>query len=189
MAVDTPVAAHLQEAKAINLRHGVRTSEAQTAFDRVLANPLPQVVVSPQDLPRLADYYVDLLRAGTGATAAPSDDVALPDQPAPALHARPRVASAYAAPTTELESQIVGIWHTLLGIAEIGVDDSFFDLGGHSLLATQLLARIQQLCGLQLPLRTVFEHQTVAALAAHITSLRAATSVEVVEGEREEIEI
>ena len=32
-----------------------------------------------QDLPRLADYYVDLLRAGTGATAAPSDDVGLPE--------------------------------------------------------------------------------------------------------------
>ena len=41
-----------------------------------------------------------------------------------------------------LES-IAAIWRHVLGVADVGIDDDFFDLGGHSLLATQVLSRIQ----------------------------------------------
>ena len=36
------------------------------------------------------------------------------------------------------------MWQELLGINEIGVQDSFFDLGGHSLIAVRLFARVKQ---------------------------------------------
>jgi acyl transferase domain-containing protein/acyl carrier protein len=182
MAADAPVTANLQSIKDARLRDGMRTAEAQLAFGRILANPLPQVVVSTQDLHRLSALYAQNDKVGTRDVAE-----------APAIHARPRVDSAFAAPNTDIEEQLAGIWRTLLGFSEIGIHDSFFDLGGHSLMATQLLARVQHLYRVQLPLRSVFEHKTIAELAAQIEAVRwAAAQVDEVtseDGEREEIEL
>jgi amino acid adenylation domain-containing protein len=53
----------------------------------------------------------------------------------------------------------------VLGRDRIGIHDRFFDLGGHSLLATVIITHISQEYGVNLPLRTLFEHPTIAELA------------------------
>ena len=61
----------------------------------------------------------------------------------------------------------------LLGVDKIGVNDSFFDLGGHSLLATQLISRMREEFGVELPLRVIFEHPSVAELAVEVDRAQA----------------
>ena len=84
---------------------------------------------------------------------------------------QPLTSVAFVAPRTALEADLAQIWAELLGHQEIGVHDQFFDLGGHSLLATSLVARIGAQMGHELPVRTIFENPTIAALAARLESL------------------
>ena len=71
----------------------------------------------------------------------------------------------YVAPRDPVEKVLAGIWARLLEVPEVGVFDNFFALGGHSLLATQLISRVRSAFQVQIPLRAVFEHPTVADLA------------------------
>ena len=71
-------------------------------------------------------------------------------------------------PRTSTEAALAAIWAQVLGVARVGVESDFFALGGHSLLASMVATRVRAELGLALPLRAVFEHTTVARLAAHL---------------------
>ncbi len=73
----------------------------------------------------------------------------------------------FVAPRTLYEEALAGIWSELLGVERVGVHDNFFELGGHSLLAMQVVSRLRELMGVELPLRTFFDNPTVEALAPH----------------------
>ncbi len=69
------------------------------------------------------------------------------------------------APSDELESALVRIWETVLGVANIGVRDNFFDLGGHSLMAARVLTEAEKITGKEVPLSALFRGATVESLA------------------------
>jgi acyl-CoA synthetase (AMP-forming)/AMP-acid ligase II/NAD(P)-dependent dehydrogenase (short-subunit alcohol dehydrogenase family) len=71
-------------------------------------------------------------------------------------------------PRSELERKILEIWRQVLQNPQVGVLDNFFELGGHSLLATQSVARLQHLLQVEVPVRSLFEHPTVASLTQFI---------------------
>ncbi len=145
----------------------------------------------PQGGGRLVAYYVatrelaatalrSFLRESLPEYMVPSGLVALPAIPLtangkvdraslPALEGgRLGLHAAFAAPRSPVEEVLASLWSQLLGVEKVGIHDSFFELGGHSLLATQVASRIRATFHIELPLRAVFEHFTVAGLAEQI---------------------
>ncbi|HXO84169.1 MAG TPA: FkbM family methyltransferase, partial [Gemmatimonadales bacterium] len=99
-----------------------------------------------------------------------------------------------AAPRSDTERALAAIWSELLKVESVGIEDDFFELGGHSLLAIQLVSRVRDTFGVDLPLRNLFEHPTVAKLAEAIDALAwaarpAGMSQPGAAGDREEITV
>ncbi|MGV0607792.1 amino acid adenylation domain-containing protein, partial [Mycolicibacterium sp. XJ1904] len=71
-------------------------------------------------------------------------------------------------PGSAVEEILAGIFAHVLGVARVGVDDSFFELGGDSLSAMRLVAAINRSLDSSVTVRTVFDAPTVAQLALRI---------------------
>ncbi|SDY56872.1 amino acid adenylation domain-containing protein [Lysobacter sp. yr284] len=87
----------------------------------------------------------------------------------PAPEERPDVAD-YAEPHTDLQRRLAGIFAEVLRLDRVGLHDSFFELGGHSLLAMRVVAQLRAQLGVELPLRALFEHPTVAGLEREVAA-------------------
>jgi amino acid adenylation domain-containing protein len=74
----------------------------------------------------------------------------------------------YIAPRTTTEHALAGIWQELLGIQTVGINDNFFQLGGHSLLAMRVISSIRKQLRIDIGIRDLFIHPTIAALSAHL---------------------
>ncbi|WP_308446158.1 SDR family NAD(P)-dependent oxidoreductase [Roseovarius pelagicus] len=151
-------AAPLSPAEA-RLRHnislGIRATEGPEALRRAISLGQSQIVVSSLNLPALID------QAGQQDNAAENAD---------ARFERPDLDSDFVAPAPGVQSALADIWSGLLGVAEVGAEDSFFDLGGHSLLAVRFFAQVKRDYGVQFPISVLFEAPTIAALAERIVS-------------------
>ena len=73
---------------------------------------------------------------------------------------------------TLVEERLAHIWESVLHRTNINRDDDFFKLGGHSLQATQIVARIREEFAIELPVRTMYDAPTIAALAQGIEQRR-----------------
>ncbi|BBA33067.1 linear gramicidin synthase subunit C [Methylocaldum marinum] len=85
---------------------------------------------------------------------------------------RDGASAAYVPPQTPTEELLAGIWAELFGHERVGRHDDFFALGGHSLRAIQVVSRVRETLGLELPVRHLFEHPTLADLAAALDATR-----------------
>ncbi|MEM9212763.1 MAG: beta-ketoacyl synthase N-terminal-like domain-containing protein [Cyanobacteria bacterium P01_F01_bin.150] len=137
--------------------------EVWKATQRVLAlGNTAQVVVSKGDLDARLRQWIRVQPEGLIAKdTAPPGTLKKQSQ-----HQRPQLSAAYMAPRTEMEGAIATIWQELLGIEQVGIEDSFFELGGHSLLAIQAIARLREQFGVELPMQSLlFEAPTIAGIA------------------------
>ncbi|MEL5450757.1 amino acid adenylation domain-containing protein [Serratia bockelmannii] len=116
---------------------------------------------------KLPDYMVPaacvLLEALPLSPNGKLDRRALPDPSGEAYRRE-----AYEAPLGDVEQRLAALWEELLGVDQVGRNDSFFALGGHSLLAVRLANRLQQ-SGLPLSLQALFANPVLQALARQIT--------------------
>jgi amino acid adenylation domain-containing protein/non-ribosomal peptide synthase protein (TIGR01720 family) len=94
----------------------------------------------------------------------PSGKVDRKSLPVP-VRVQPEFEHEYVSPQTEIEETLAGIWARMLGVERVGIHDNFFELGGDSILSIQVISRANQ-AGLRLSPKDLFQHQTVAKLAA-----------------------
>jgi len=77
------------------------------------------------------------------------------------------------APRTAIEAKLASMWCEMLGLDRVGVEDDFFELGGNSVIATQVLSRVWNEFGVEVPLAEFFERSfSVAQLARLIDACR-----------------
>lgn len=115
--------------------------------DRLPAPMLPQAYVVLDALPVTDNGKVD------GAALPP-------------VNRRERPAYApYVAPRTRMQRLVAEIWSEAVGIDRVGLHDDPFELGGHSLTALRVITRLRSAFGVDLAIRELFRHRTVAELA------------------------
>ena len=119
--------------------------------DKLPAYALPSSFVTLPELPLTVNGKVD--RAAL---------------PSPAHERSEDAAAAGAgAASTAVEEMLCGIWAEVLGLRSVGVGENFFELGGDSVLSLQVASRAR-VAGLSLTPRQLFQHQTIAELAASL---------------------
>ncbi|WP_267938918.1 non-ribosomal peptide synthetase [Saccharothrix sp. S26] len=147
--------------RAIRRYHEV-TDAAVVAVDRRLV----AYVTPPVNDSALRGFLGQVLPAH----AVPTTVVGLDHLDRDALPAPPEERSEvrYVAPRTPVEAVLADVFAEVLGAARVGVRDNFFALGGDSILGIQVVTRARR-AGLVLTSRDIFAHQTIAAIAPHVT--------------------
>jgi amino acid adenylation domain-containing protein len=144
-----------------------------------------QVVEHGDDLYTYFEYRTELFEPATIASLAVElheilrDGLAAPDRPVSRLAGATVAVSPAASgtlaglsndpPSTTASGGLVDrltvLFAEVLEVPEVGHDEDFFERGGHSILAAHLAERIEEVVGISVPLRAVFEAPTPAALA------------------------
>jgi len=85
---------------------------------------------------------------------------------------RPVLENAYTPPKDGIETELIEIWQTVLGMQNIGIHDEFLEIGGESLLAAIIVEKIFEHFSVEIPLPLFFSNLTVASLATEILRIR-----------------
>ncbi|WP_067838203.1 non-ribosomal peptide synthetase, partial [Nocardia lijiangensis] len=153
-------------------------ADVRAAAVRVFAHPAGELLVAyvVTDLPEaeVAAVLVERLRATLPSYMVPAAYVALAAMPLTSSGKLDRkalpdpvlAAKEFRAPVTAAERAVAEVFAEVLGLDRVGLDDDFFAVGGNSLVATRIAARLAARVQVDVPVRLLFEHPTVVALAA-----------------------
>jgi amino acid adenylation domain-containing protein len=120
---------------------------------------------------KLPDYMVPVAFVGMeGLPLTPNGKIDRASLPAP-VDANLLHEDNFVSPKGMVQQCLAGIIAALLRVDRIGAHDNFFLLGGHSLLGTQLIARVNESFGVELPLLQLFDHPTLAEMSDAIETL------------------
>ena len=174
--IEATLAAHPGVAEcAVAVRRGPSGGPTLAAWFVAGQDPAPTARELREHLLRtLPDYMVPSIFVPLGALPlSPTGKVdrralasAAPSREEAAL--REAEGDSYTPPRSVVEEIVTALWAEVLGVPRVGIHDAFFELGGHSLLAVQVLSRIRQDLGVELPVRALFEAPTPADLAQRI---------------------
>ncbi|WP_405773937.1 SDR family NAD(P)-dependent oxidoreductase [Streptomyces sp. NBC_01538] len=143
-------------------KFGIGFDEGWRALKRVLSLNEPHLIVNTQDFAVMARNATRFNVEAIGNAR----DTWLEG----ARHPRPDLLNPYVAPSGETETAIAEVWAQMLGLEQVGADDSFFALGGNSLTGMEVMARIRRRLDIEdLPPHVLYEAPTVGALARHVT--------------------
>ncbi|MCY1079431.1 non-ribosomal peptide synthetase [Archangium lansingense] len=135
---------------------GVDPAELRQTLYQLLPEPfVPAVLVLMDEFPRTPSGKVD-----RRALQPPSTESKVVHEPG-----------------TDLERVLASTWCDVLGLQRVGRDEDFFALGGHSLTATRVTVRLRERLAMDVPVRWIFEHPTIARLASALTAARPAETV------------
>jgi acyl transferase domain-containing protein/acyl carrier protein len=142
------------------LKDGLLPTEGIEIFNRILGAGQPQIIVSKRD-------FIKRLEQNNAFSIKQLDK----ERRAELTYQRPVLETAYTPPRNETEQTLAEIWQKVLGIAQVGIHDDFFDLNGDSLLAAQVISRLHKAFKINLPMSSIFDDSTVAGLAKRIEKL------------------
>jgi NADPH:quinone reductase-like Zn-dependent oxidoreductase/acyl carrier protein len=141
------------------LVQGMTPTEGAEAFRRALTIGLPEILVSTQDLNAMLRQQAVVSEHGHEAFWSARkyrvERAADPRGAETTVRERPD-----ADLEADVDARLRDIWQDLLGVADIGPDDDFFDLGGDSLIAVRMIARLKEVLDVEQTLQGLFEAST-----------------------------
>lgn len=147
------------------VNHEVSSTQIQRALRGLVpAYMIPAYIVGLASFPLLPNGKINLQ--------------ALPD---PSKDSDPQGA-ADSEPANERERQLIRIWSELLGVASVGVNESFLDLGGDSLSMIGVLVRMRQLGIVEGVARGVVQGKTIAEIVREEQGETSSTNVTLLSG-------
>jgi amino acid adenylation domain-containing protein/non-ribosomal peptide synthase protein (TIGR01720 family) len=128
--------------------------ELAPTLRQFLANHLPDYMIPSLFVPMETFSLTPNGKVDRQALPAPP---AIPDRPLILIH-----------PRTSIEATLSEIWSAVLRLPNVSIEDNFFTSGGDSILAIQMVSRAHQ-AGFRITPKQIFQHQTIAELAAVVT--------------------
>ncbi len=172
MALDENVPFALKSLLEAGINQGISSQTGVDAFERIVSQSLPQVIVSTENLQFKINRQHDFAAPNSTEKNVKTESAAADVEPnfEKQINAqRTKLGNEHVAARDDVERVIASIWQELLHLERVGVNDNFFELGGHSLILTQLISRLRTTFKIELPIRKFFESPSVAGLAAVVS--------------------
>ncbi|MGI5254862.1 type I polyketide synthase [Actinacidiphila glaucinigra] len=145
---------------------GRRTPLPTYAFQRRRFRPAPAAGAVPHPAPVPPADGTEAVAARTPLPETSADE---PGTPPDSGFGRQNIDQPFSPPRTEAEIRLAAAFGEVLGLTEVGTDDSFFDLGGDSLIASRLVVAVRRDFGVGIPVSAVFRAPTVSQLLKRLT--------------------